>query len=209
MGDDVNRSFESKDGFAVTDDDGVLLFWVSSGNVDPQAAGLEAPKGSVYYQRNVSPVKPWFKQSDGDDFDWTEGNFAGATEAEGDFDDDEETTTSNGWVTTGLNFTSEVKSGGKYYVGWSTEVGQSDKQKTVGMRVQFRDPSGSGTWQTLTDTRNGVSFDDVFALRSGFKILENLTAGNTYQIRIQFGQTDDGGTGKIQNKEIFLYRIGD
>ena len=112
-----------------------------------------------------------------------------------------EATTSNGWVTkSGYPYTSVEKSAGFFVIDHTALVGNSDKEKQTGHRVQWRQGT-SGSWITLVDIRNAVSVDGGTALRSGFNIIE-LTADTVFQVRIQFGQTDDGGTGDIEEANI-------
>lgn len=119
-----------------------------------------------------------------------------------------QTTTSNGWVTkSGYPFTSAAKEAGRFVIDHTAEVGNSDKEKQTGHRVQWR-PGTAGSWQTLVDIRNAVSVDGRTELRTGFNIID-LPSDGPFQVRIQFGQTDDGGTGTIRNANIKIGRVGD
>lgn len=123
------------------------------------------------------------------------------TEFEAFSDDSTQSTTSNGWVTkNNYPYTSVEKSAGNYVIDFSAEIGQSDKEKAVGSRVQWRIGT-SGTWLTLTDIRNGLSADDQYELRTGFRLV-TVPTDSVIQIRWQWGQTDDGGTGRIRNANI-------
>ena len=128
------------------------------------------------------------------------------TEFEAFSDDAEESTTSNGWVTkNNFPYTTSVKSAGDYVVDFSAQIGQSDKEKTVGFRVQWREGT-SGSWTTLADARNGLGADDGTELRTAFRVI-TLSSDTEFQIRIQWGQTDDGGTGTIQNATIKIGKV--
>lgn len=121
-----------------------------------------------------------------------------------------QSTTSNGWITkTGYPYTTDVKSAGTYVIDYSANVGQSDKEKEVGSRVQFREGT-TGTWITIggSDIRNGVSADDAYELRTGFNNI-TLTTDTEVQIRWQFGQTDDGGTGRIRFASIKIGKVAE
>ena len=120
-------------------------------------------------------------------------------------DEGQSSTTSNGWVTK-LEVTTDDKSGGDYIFAWSAEVGQSDKQKEVGMLVSHR-PTGL-TYVDVSDTRNGVSVDGEFAPRTGFVQITDHPGG-ALDLRIQFGQTDGGGTGFIRNVRIYIFKVDD
>ena len=133
-------------------------------------------------------------------------SFAEATSFDEFFDDTQKNTTSNGWVTYDTFTTAEIKDAGLYYLGWSVAIGQSDKEKRVGIRVRFR-PTG-GSFANVSDFRETVGFDNTFTLHSGFKIV-TLNIDNTVDIRVQWGQTDDGGTGRLKDVNIIFYRVGD
>ena len=128
------------------------------------------------------------------------------TEFEAFSDDPQESTTSNGWVTkNNYPYTTDVKTAGDYVVDFSAQIGQSDKEKTVGFRVQWREGT-SGTWITLADARNGLSADNGTELRTAFRVI-TLSTDTEFQIRIQWGQTDDGGTGTIENATIKIGKV--
>ncbi len=117
-------------------------------------------------------------------------------------------TTSNGWVTAGgWPQTSDPKDAGDYVIDFTAQIGQSDKEKPVGSRVQYRF-NGSGSWIKFanSDVRNGLSSDDEFEFRTSFAVLTVPSDGDTIQWRWQFGQTDDGGTGRIRNSAIKITR---
>lgn len=118
--------------------------------------------------------------------------------------DDQQTTTSNGWVTvSGYPYTTTGKTiGGEYIINFTALVGNSDKEKRTGSRIQYREGT-SGSWITLIDVRNAVSVDDGEDLRTGFVQLDPLTL-DEFQVRYQFGQTDDGGTGTIRQANITI-----
>lgn len=120
----------------------------------------------------------------------------------------QQSTTSNGWVTkSGYPYTTDVKTAGTYVIDHTAQVGQSDKEKTVGHRVQYREGT-SGTWITLIDIRDALSTDGAFQVRTGFNLL-TLTTDTVFQLRIQWGQTDDGGTGLIKEANIKIGRVAD
>lgn len=115
-------------------------------------------------------------------------------------------TTSNNWVTsTGWPQTSEPKLAGDYVVDFTAQLGQSQKQKQIGSRLQYRF-NATGTWNLLADSEilDALSGVDSFQYRTSFTILVVPSEGDTIQFRWQFGQTDDGGTGRIKNTAIKL-----
>ncbi len=176
---------------------------------DGTPIGQQAPTSALYLQNDTGDF--WQKvgpDTDDSETGWQRNgqSFANATDFESFFDDALESTTSDGWVTK-LEETTGPKASGRYYVGWSLEAGQSDKEKNIGTRVQI--DTGSG-WIDLMDIQNGVSVDDQFELRSGFRILDDAPAAvGGYDLRVQFGQTYMGGVWHIQNVAIIIYRIGD
>lgn len=124
--------------------------------------------------------------------------------------DGSQNTTSNGWVTkTGYPYTTSIKEPALYILDYSCNTTNSNKQKAVGTRVQYREGT-SGTWITLggSDIRNGVSVDGEWQLRTGFNDI-TLTTETVIQFRFQFGQTDDGGTGSIKESSIKISKAAD
>lgn len=124
-------------------------------------------------------------------------------------DNAQDNTTSNGWVTA-TTFTTEAVADGRYYVGVASNVGQSDKEKKFGFRVQSRDGT-SGGWSTINplDVEETVGSDETFKLLSGFGFHDHDNGDGVFQIRIQFGQTDDGGTARIKNNKVIAYKVAD
>jgi hypothetical protein len=119
------------------------------------------------------------------------------------------TTTTNGWTTMAgwpQTFSSR-EAGKKFLLNYTAKVGQSDKEKQVGSRVQWRSGT-SGGWTTLpgSTAKDGVSSDDEYQLRTSFNTV-TPTSTDVVQVRWQIGQTDDGGTGKIRNAVITIANI--
>lgn len=130
------------------------------------------------------------------------------TEFEAYASDSTQSTTTNNWATkTGYPYTTSVKTAGQYVIDFTAEVGQTDKEKQVGFRVQWREGT-SGGWNTLSDTRNGLSADDEYSLRTGFRLV-TLPVDSNFQVRLQWGQTDDGGSGLIRNAGIKVGKVAD
>ena len=116
-------------------------------------------------------------------------------------------TTSNGWVTkSGYPYTSSIKSAGRYIIDFTCQVGQSDKEKQVGTRFQFR-LGTSGSWANLGEPiLDAVSTDNAYQYRTSFFEITLPTDG-VFQVRILFGQTDDGGTGRIREANIKIGKV--
>lgn len=166
--------------------------------------GNQAPLSTIY--QDYTNGNLWLKTGAGVN-DWTKvatSNIGGSFEFESFFEAPRSTTTSNGWVNK-LSVTTSSRDGGKYYVGWAMEYSQTDKEKRVGTRVRINYGSG---WVKLMDARNGVSVEDAWDIRSGFFVIDSLPAApGGYGIEVDFGQTDDGGTAKVRNVGVIIYRI--
>lgn len=128
------------------------------------------------------------------------------TEFEAFSSDAQENTTSNGWITkSGFPYTTAVKTQATYVIDHTSQLSNSDAEKQVGYRVQWREGT-SGTWITLVDVRNGVTQDNEWDLRTGFNLV-TLSSETEFQVRIQFGQTDEGGTGRIRFSAIKVGKV--
>lgn len=136
------------------------------------------------------------------------GNFSitDLTEAEGKTQNALDTTTSNGWVSrAGFPFlTTGVKTAGKFSIRWSTEVGQTTKNRNYGLLVRWR-PEG-GAWTTLSSVELANSRDNNFIMQGGFKEV-TLPTDSKIEVDMQFGQTTGGGTAQIQNSALEVRRI--
>jgi len=128
------------------------------------------------------------------------------TEFEAFSDDAEESTTVNTYRTkNNYPVTSSTKSAGTYVIDHSAQIGQSDALKLVGHRVQWRTGT-SGSWTTLVDIRDSVATDDGYQVRTGFNLV-TIATSTVIQVRIQWGQTDDGGTGYIKNAAVKIGKV--
>ena len=113
------------------------------------------------------------------------------------YDSTQYNTTSNGWVTIfDEDFT--AIGGGTYLLVVTLEYTNTDKEKRIGHRVRQE-----GT--TISDTRNTVGFDNAFTMYTFHSI---ITAVTNERIRIDHGQTDDGGTGRTKNIRVSMYKVG-
>ena len=192
------------EGLGFSGPDGETKVALLTGDTDP--LGEAAPLGSFYLHYGDGSF--WQKVGPGvNDWEKNGPSFSEAFEFQGFAELTQSSTTSNGWVDKLLE-TTQAKSGGDYYFGWSLEAGQSDKQKAIGTRVQLDLKDGNG-YQDVQDIRNGVATAGEFTPRSGFAILDSLPAEPLgYDIRVQFGQTTNGGIGFIQAVSVLIYKIG-
>lgn len=234
---DVDKAFEALNGFDVKTDEDTDGPFYTGGPSDP--TGLDLPVRTFYVQNEAStPVKIWLKFNTGVN-DWRQLdaidipydptgflnfeptdtdvkkaldkfgalNLADLTELEAFNDDSTSSTTTNGWSTKHNITTVGIKTAGTFSITHSAQIGQSDKEKQVGYRAQWKADS-SGTWITLADVRNGLGTDDGYELRTGINIV-TLASDDQVDIRQQFGQTDDGGTGRSRFNSIVIQRVGD
>lgn len=132
------------------------------------------------------------------------GVFSEATGFQAFSHNDLEETTSDDWLCILSELTIDPKNPGKYVVQWSAELGQSDQFKQVGFRVRWR--AENGTWAELVNLPLGVPKSGQFIPVSGFRKITLLTTAKI-EVEICYGQTIDGGTGKIQNANIYLFRV--
>jgi len=115
-------------------------------------------------------------------------------------------TTSNGWVTApGYPFTSSAKDPGEYVIDFTAQVGQSAKQKQVGSRFQYR-LGTAGAWVTAgSPILDALSEADAYQYRTSFTVI-TVPSVSVVQFRWQFGQTDSGGIGRIQETGVKITR---
>ena len=112
-------------------------------------------------------------------------------------------TTSNGWVTKATH-TTTTKVSGIYLVLFNAMVANDEKEKMVGSRFQYR--IGSGSWNNINDDRNAQSKEDNrYSSRGGFHVIV-LSSDDTLGFRHQYGQTDDGGSGKMKEAKVVVFK---
>ena len=113
-------------------------------------------------------------------------------------DDTLSLTTSDGWISK-LSAVTSALQGGRYLITWGAEVGQSTKNRRVGVR-------------SLVDSIEiGASIDGLtaandYVTQGGHK---ELTLSNgTHTLDIEFGQTTEGGVGYIRRARMHISRVG-
>jgi hypothetical protein len=163
---------------------------------------FDAPDGSLYLQTDG---KLWFRVNG----EWTDqGQFTvdALTEYEAFTSPSLESTTSNNWVTkSGYPYTSEVKTAGKFIVDFTAVIGQSNSNKVVGFQVEYR-LGTSGTWIELFSILEKYPQSNGESVITSFREIELLT-DSVIQIRLNWGQTDNGGTGRIEQANIKLGKV--
>ena len=130
------------------------------------------------------------------------------TEAEGHTREEQESTTSNGWVsmTTFPFLTTLSKTAGKFSIRWSANVGQSKTNRNFGFRARWRPEAG--TWVVLSEIETSVNRDGDLIMQGGFKEV-TLASNAKIEVDLQFGQTTQGNNALIENGSMELRRLGD
>jgi hypothetical protein len=126
------------------------------------------------------------------------GNFASY------FDFTSQSTTSNNWVEV---FEEQIPIGisGDVIVFYTAELGQTLKSKAMGLLIEAR--LASNPYEVVVDIRDGIVINAEFQLRTGFFIVRDVGNLDTIDIRMSYGQTDDGGTASIQNVGFVSWRV--
>lgn len=116
----------------------------------------------------------------------------------------EQTTTANVWVEAHV-FQTPVIPSGKYIVHYRAQVTNTSK-KTVGHQVNWR--LDAGAYTTIEESFNPPSLADTYETRAAFDEIIFNTDGQL-TIQTNYGQTTAGGTGKIRNISVYLFKVGD
>lgn len=118
-----------------------------------------------------------------------------------------ESTTSNNWIVkSGFPYTTTAKEAGDYLIDYTAQITQTQKQKAAGFNVQWREGT-TGSWTDLADIREGVSVDNGYSFRTSFNRV-TLASDGVFQVRVRYGQTDDGGTMFIRFVSIKITKAG-
>jgi hypothetical protein len=98
--------------------------------------------------------------------------------------------------------TSEISSG-RYVINWSFEIANSTNNNSSWSRVQWK-KSVDSTYITLTEIDNFIGRSDKYVPVSGFKVVD-VDTEDTIDFRIEFCRS--GGTARIQNVNIYIFRV--
>lgn len=120
-------------------------------------------------------------------------------------DESQSSTSSNVWADKLTGTTGQLKEGSVLISAFS-ELGQSKGGRRLGYRVQWK-PSSSPTWIDISESDNGVTNDNEWEARSCWDIVQ-LSASDTIDVRVQFGQTTGGGIASIRKVRVGVVRIG-
>lgn len=235
---DINRAFEVLNGVDISPEEGVDGPFITGGPMSPIGLDIpirsiyyqnDSAKVKIWLKFGIG-VNDWRELSAQDipfdptgylNFDPTDtdvekalakiGNFSigEIAQIEGFVSNNEETTTSNGWVSkSGFPWTTVgVKTAGTFSLRWFAEVGQTKATRNFGFRVRWR-PAG-GSWSILSELPLlTVSRDNNKFQQSGFKQI-TLPVDNNIQIDFQHGQTTDGFASILSNVSVEVRRIGD
>lgn len=111
-------------------------------------------------------------------------------------DTTEYATTSNNFITIFDRNYNNIQ-GGTYLLLVTYAYTNSDKEKRVGHRVILDNTP-------LDDVRNTVGFDNAFSSTTFHRI---VPASTGVRLRLQHGETDDGGTARTKDITITLIRV--
>lgn len=116
----------------------------------------------------------------------------------------ESTTTSNLWVQKAL-FTTPIIPAGKYIIHYRAKVTNTSK-KEVGFQVNYQEDLLG--FNTIEESRNAPVTADVYETRAAFDEISILN-DNILDIQINYGQTLAGGTAKIKDVVVYLFKVGE
>ena len=120
-------------------------------------------------------------------------------------------TTSNGWVEVAKFEAKEAVIDGIYSVQWSMEAAQSKGGRNMGIQISVRpgNDADANAW-TIINTNAGlqVPSDNARMQYSGFVEVDLLTE-DLYQVRVEYGQTTNGGTQTLEEIDVVVFRVGD
>jgi predicted small secreted protein len=125
------------------------------------------------------------------------------TEVETYFEAAELSTTSDGWVTA-LQQETLAKAGGDYLIIHSSAIKQSQTNKIMEYKIEYR-INATGSWiELVTIPYEGRG--NSYTLQTGLNEV-SLSTDDTVEVRLQYGQTMAGGTAYIKNKGFLIYKI--
>lgn len=116
----------------------------------------------------------------------------------------EQQTTSNIWVQAAL-FTTPIIPSGRYIIHYKAQLTNTNK-KAVGFEINIREDASP--FIGIESTTKSPATANIYETRGSFEEFI-LNSDNTLDIQINFGQTTEGGTGKIRNIVVYLFRVGD
>ena len=120
-------------------------------------------------------------------------------------------TTDNGWVEAVKFEAVEAVIDGDYSVQWSLKSTQSKGGRNKGVQISFRpgDDVDNNPWEILNSNNTlQVPSDNVSLQYSGF-VEVSLLNTDIYQVRVEFGQTVNGGTQTLEEIDVVVFRVGD
>ena len=123
----------------------------------------------------------------------------------------EQTTTSNGWVEAARFTVLEERDAGIFDIQWSMKATQTKGGRDFGIQISFRegDDTDANAWVVINSISDlQVPSDNASILYTGFKN-QHLDNDAMYQIRVEFGQTVNGGTAKLSGINVVTFRVGD
>jgi hypothetical protein len=232
---DKSKAFEAGNGF-ILDDSGNEGAFVTGGSLSPIGLDLQegtlylqnTSQGVILWQKyNNNPTSGWRKYPALDiSFDPTGTAFEDVnaltvdaalrsidgidlnslTAYESFSSVGAQSTTSNGYVTkSGFPYTTGLKESGKYIIDFTSNIAQDSNNSEAGFRVQYR-LGTSGTWIDLFEIIVQFPRSGGAPPITSFVEVELLT-DSVFQIRLQWGQTNKGGSATISNSIIKLGKV--
>lgn len=122
-----------------------------------------------------------------------------------------QTTASNDWVEAVKFEVPEERDDGIYTIQWSMKAGQSKGGRDFGIQISYRlgQDADANAWAIIDsiDTLQVPSDNSSFPF-SGFSNVTIATTG-FFQVRVEFGQTDNGGEAQLSKINLITFRVGD
>ena len=117
----------------------------------------------------------------------------------------ESTTTDNGWILKLQDSTPTIDAG-KYIVHYRAQLTNTLK-KIVGFQVNWR-LNGVTGFATIEESFNPPALADTYETRAAFEEI-TVSQDGIVDLQVLFGQTTAGGTGKIRNVALYLFKVGE
>ena len=117
----------------------------------------------------------------------------------------EQTATGSSWAQAALFVVTGLESG-KYIVHYKAQITNTSK-KTTGYQVNYR--LNGGAYNILDESFNAPTTANIYETRGAFEEITIPTSGTTIDIQTNFGQTTAGGTAKIKNIAVYIFKVGD
>jgi hypothetical protein len=130
------------------------------------------------------------------------------TEFEAYTSDGQEETTSTGFeVKSGYPYTTAVKSAGDYVIDFTAQMGQSNANKNVTYKIEYREGT-SGAWIEVGSSDHKFPQSNGWDFVTSFRII-TLATDTEFQVQVSWGNCVDGGTGRIRYAGIKVGKVAE